>query len=424
MAGGVSFCSSPFHGAHLLMNPLSLLPSEATRPLRAFAFATLCVLGLTLSACSHKEDANSRTSVEVTVMTVEPKDRPQRTEYVGQTESSRLVEIRARVNGYLEKRLYTEGRLVKEGAPLFLIDPRQYEADLQGAKAQLAQHEAQLRNARANLARVKPLAEEKALSPKDLDDAVHQEQDAAATVLAAQATVRQQQLNVGYTRIVSPVSGQTSAARQQEGSYIDSSNNLLTTVAALQPMRVNFNISENQLLTVRREAESGHLVLPELGKLVVRIILSDGTEFPETGRITFSDATFNSQTGTNLIRAELPNKEGTLKPGQFVRVHVEGGVIPKAIVVPQRAVLQTAQGNIVFVIGADNKAQPQPVRLGELDQDQWIITQGLKGGERVVVDGVVKLSPGAAVKIVEPQPAKPAATDNGADSSSPAPASK
>jgi membrane fusion protein (multidrug efflux system) len=412
---------SSFHGAQVLMNQFSL-PRSAAQRSRGFALVTLCPLALMLAACGHKEDAGARPAMEVTVMTVEPKDRPQRTEYVGQTESSRQVEIRARVNGYLEKRLYTEGSLVKEGAPLFQIDARQYEADLQGAKAQLAQHEAQLRNARANLARVKPLAEEKALSPKDLDDAVHQEQDAAATVLAAEATVRQQQLNVGYTHIVSPVQGQTSSARQQEGSYIDASNNLLTTVAALQPMRVNFNISENQLLAVRREAESGHLLLPDQSKLVVRIILSDGTEFPETGRITYSDATFNSQTGTFLVRAELPNKEGTLKPGQFVRVHVEGGVVPKAIVVPQRAVLQTAQGNIVFVIGPDNKAQQLPVRLGELDQDQWIITQGLKGGERVVVDGVVKLSPGAAVKIVEPQAAKPTASDATAatDNSSPA----
>jgi RND family efflux transporter, MFP subunit len=352
---------------------------------------------------------------EVTAVTVTARNIPATYDFVGKTESTRKVEIRARVQGFLNKRSYEEGEIVKAGQTLFLMDRKPFEAKLKVAKAALGQQEARLRTARANLNRVRPLAAENAVSQKDLDDAIGQEQAAAAAVEAAKAEVIGTDLDLGYTTIRSPLQELASYAVVTEGTYVDFSNSLLTNVSVLSPMRVNFSVSENQILKVRDEAALGQLRRPERADYEVEIVLADGSVFPEKGRITFADVEFSETTGTYLVRAEIPNLDASLRPGQFVRARVLGAVRPGAIVVPKRAVLQTAQGSMVFVISKDGTAEPRPLTLGDWYEEDWIVTQGLRGGETVAVDGAIKLRPGAPVKVVEAGPATGPAEKVGSD---------
>jgi membrane fusion protein (multidrug efflux system) len=352
---------------------------------------------------------------EVTVIKTVPRDTPVVIEFVGKTVSSRRVEIRSRIEGFLEKRLYTEGTMVRKGDVLFQMDQKPFQADLQAAKAELAQQQARLDNAEANLKRVKPLAEKNAVSQKDLDDAIGTYRSSAAAVEAAKAKVVQAELNLSYTTITSPVTGLSSFAIQQEGAYISyGSSSLLTYVAQIDPMWVEFSVSENQILRSRREAAQGIIEEPEHGNFEVEIILADGTVFPNRGRITFADASLSEETGTFLIRAEVANTMTTgstherelLRPGQFVRARLHGTIRPNAILVPQRAVQQGAKGSFVWVIDEAGKAEFQPVTVGQWHEDQWFIDQGLEGGETIVVNGALKLRAGVPVKIVEAEEEK------------------
>ncbi len=223
------------------------------------ALASLLSGALLAAGCSKAPPPASPKVADVTVMTIQPRDTPVVFDFVGQTQSSREVEIRARVDGFLEKRVYTEGNLVKAGETLFLMDQKPFEASLQQARGELAQQQARLQVAEANLARVKPLAEQNAVSKKDLDDAVGNEKSARAAVLTAEGSVRQAELNLSYTTIVSPLTGLSSFAKIQEGAYVNASNNLLTTVAQLDPMWVNFSVSENQNLRFDDQVNKGDL---------------------------------------------------------------------------------------------------------------------------------------------------------------------
>jgi len=378
---------------------------------------------LLVAGCSkEKPVAAAPPAVEVGVMTVALRDVPLVYDFVGQTESSQQVEIRARVNGFLDKRVYTEGAVVKAGQTLFLMDRKPFEATLQAAEAELGQQQARLSTARADLKRVRPLAERNALSQRDLDDAVGKEQAAAAAVEGAKANVISARLNLGYTTITSPVAGLSSFAKRQPGSYIDSANSLLTYVARLDPMWVNFSLSENEVLRMRTERESGAIKYPGQDNFDVVIVLADGTEFPNHGRIAFADASFNAQTGTYLVRAELANPEGVLRPGQFVRVKVHGATRTSAIAVPQDAIIQTQRGQTVWVIGPDNKAQQRVVDVGEWTGNNWVVRSGLKAGERVAVSGTLRLAPGVPVKPVEARPGAAPAAASGAAAPPAAPA--
>ncbi|WP_422823095.1 efflux RND transporter periplasmic adaptor subunit [Variovorax ureilyticus] len=325
-------------------------------------------------------------------------------EFVGQTESSQQVEIRARVNGFLEKRVYTEGTFVEPGQVLFRMDVKPFEASLKAAKAELAQQQARLATARANLARVKPLVADNALAVKDLDDATGTEQAASAAVEAAAAKVTDAQLNLGYTTITSPVAGQSSFAKVQDGAYVNAENSLLTYVAKLDPMRVNFSLSENESLRLQDEIAKGKLIKALRDDYAVELLLADGSSFPAQGRITFADASFSQETGTFLLRAELPNPKGELRPGQFVRVKVHGFQRPNSIIVPQRAVQEGPRGEYVWVVDGEGKASQRLVSVGDWMGDQWLVTAGLKDGERVVVDGFMRLAPGAPVKVKDVPP--------------------
>lgn len=351
-----------------------------------------------VSACS-KDPATTPEPppVTVTVITVEPKDTQIVSQFDGQTVSSRQVTIMARVDGFLDKRVYTEGSMIKAGEVMFLQDPRPFQAQLDAAKGALAAQQARWETTKKNLARVKPLAALNALSAKDLDDAIGSELSAAASVQTARADVEQAQLNLNYTTITSPLAGRSSYARVQEGAYVSFSNNLLTYVDQVDPIYVNFSLSENQLLEVSGLVKSGILQQPKDMDYEVNLELADGKEYAQSGRITFADADFNKSTGTYLLRATLPNPDAELRPGQFVRVSLRGSVAPNAMLVPQQAVLQGAKGHFVMVVDKDSKAQIRPVEVGSWYKDQWFIRSGLAAGEVVVVDGMVKLAPGVRV---------------------------
>ncbi|RKP43628.1 efflux RND transporter periplasmic adaptor subunit [Trinickia fusca] len=334
-------------------------------------------------------------------MIVTARDTPVDFEFTAQTQSSREVEIRARVDGFLDKRTYIEGQTVKTGQTMFLMDPKPFEAALQTAKGELAQQQARLTVARRNLARVRPLAAQNALSQKDLDDAVGNEQQAAAAVISAQGQVQSAQLNLGYTTIKSPLNGLASYARQQDGSYVTATAaGLLTYVYQLDPMWVNFSISENELLRYQDQIRAGKLRFPPNSEFVVTVVLADGSEFPERGRISFSNPAFSTETGTFLVRAVLGNPKGLLRPGQFVRARVSGATRPDAILIPQRAVLQGARSHYVWVLDNESKAHQRVVEVGDWNGENWFITDGLKSGERVVVDGAIRVAPNAPLKIV------------------------
>jgi membrane fusion protein (multidrug efflux system) len=350
----------------------------------------------------HKADksATQQEQVEVTVVTVKPTDIPVSFEYVAQVQSSRQVSIQARVSGFLEKRVYTEGSLVKAGQTLFLMDQKPFKAQLDQAEAALEKSTAAFDVARKNLARVKPLAAADALSQRELDDATGQFHTSGAAVAQAKAVVEQAKLNLSYTVIKSPVDGITSYALQQDGSYLSPQNSQLTTVAVTSPIYVNFSLSENDRLKIRDETERGLLRGPKGNKYTAEIVLADGSIFSHTGQVTFANPMFNPQTGTFLVRITVDNPENWLRPNEFVRVRIKGATRPDAVLIPQRAVQQASRGHFVWVAGKSGKVEPRPVTLGDAHASDWFINDGLKAGDRVVVDGALALSPGAQVRVV------------------------
>ena len=380
-----------------------------TPPSAAFPYRlSLALCLLSMAGCGgDKPGAPAEPqAVPVAVITLQATDVPHVGEFVGETESSQEVEIRARVEGFLESIAYREGSLVDKGDVLFQMDRKPFEAALSAARAELQAQQARLSTATANLQRVAPLAAEDALSQKDLDDAKGAKDAAVAAVEGARSRVQQAEINLSYTTILSPVTGVTSFARKQPGSFIaPGPDSLLTYVSALDPMRVNFSVSENEQLRFTKLVEQGKIRPAEEQKYTVKVVLADGTVVPAPGHITFGDASFNKDTGTFLVRAELPNEDGTLRPGQFVRVLMGGAYWVDAIQVPQRAVMQGPQGNFVWVVDAESKAQFRPVTVGPLSDDTWLISEGLADGERIVVDGGLKLAPGVPVKALSPEEA-------------------
>jgi membrane fusion protein (multidrug efflux system) len=349
--------------------------------------------------CSEAENApKGPPTIPATVITVEAQDTPVTFEFVGQAESSRQVEIRARVDGFLEKQTYQDGELVQENQVLFELDKKPLEANLQQVQGELALHRARLTTATANLGRIRPLAEQDAVSKKDLDDAIGAENETKAAVLAAEGAVREAELNLSYATIFTPVTGLASKAVKQEGSYIPTGQeSLLTYVAQLDPVWVNFSVSENQLLSGRQEVASGLLRHPGDDRFVVEVVLADGSSHPYKGHVNFSEPSVDPETGTLLIRAELANPEGTMRPGQFVRVRLHGASRPDAILLPQTAVMQGAKGHFVWVVNPEGKAEVRVVEVGSWHGNDWFITDGLQVEDQVVIDNLIKLQQGIAV---------------------------
>jgi membrane fusion protein (multidrug efflux system) len=355
----------------------------------------------------------------VSVQTVQPVSVPVRFEFVGQTAGSKEAEVRARVQGILERRTYQEGSRVKAGQLLFVIDPKPYAAQLQAAEADLARAQAQSAQATRNLERVKPLAGSKAISQRDYDEAVSAAESGNAAVKQAQARLTEARLNLGYTSVTAPVGGLASRALKSEGSLVTpGDNSLLTTVSQVDPLYVNFGVSEAEQRLMLKAVGSSVTGNPANAKTPqaasVTLKLSDGTAYPHQGRLGFIDPRVNTQTGSFDARAEVPNPEGALRPGQFVRVVIESAPRSNVIVVPQRAVMDGPEGKFVYVTGKsqDGKdvALPRPVTVGEwvnIDgQSQWIIEQGLAAGDVVIVEGTAKIFPipGGAPIMLGPPP--------------------
>ena len=353
----------------------------------------------------------------VTVTVVEPKDVPVSYEYVAQTAGFREVEVRARVTGILLKRNYQEGAPVKRGESLFTIDPAPFQVALSRAEADVAMAEARLSQAKRETNRLKPVIAARAASQKEMDDAASAEQVAEAEMKNAQARMAEAKLNLDYTRVEAPISGVSSRAVVSEGALVSGPNVLLTTVTQTDPMYVIFGIPDREFLAMRRDIEAGRLKIPQGGRFKAEVKLSDGTLYGKAGLVNFSDVRVNTQTGSSEARAEIANPAGLLRAGEFSRVVLSGAVRPGAIVIPQRAVMESPKGKYAFIVNAESKAEIRPLEVGDWTGDGWIINGGLKPGDRVVVEGVMKLSlmgPGAPVKIADGKGApggKPEAKD-------------
>jgi membrane fusion protein, multidrug efflux system len=367
---------------------------------RSALLAAVAGLGL-LAGCGKEVPKPPPPPLEVSIVTIQPRDIDISREYIAQTQSSQAVNIQARVSGWLDKRVYTEGSVVKAGQVLFRMDQKPFQANLDAANAALQRNQAAMTVAKQNLDRTKPLAAKNALSQKDLDDATGQYEQAAAAVEQSKAQVTSAQLDLSYTVITSPVNGISSYAAVADGTYLSPQNSQLTTVSVLTPMWVNFSLSENEFLRIQNDIRDGRLKLPPGGDMVVEIVQPDGSIFPFSGRITFADPSYNAQTGTFLIRATVANPKGVLRPNQYVRARLKGGVRPNAILVPQRAVQQGAKGHFAWVLDSQGKAEQRPLVVGDWYGDSWFVNEGLRPGDRLVVDGGQRLSSGAAVIVVQ-----------------------
>ena len=373
--------------------------------------APLILLAAITAACGKSENKPAeKPPVDVSVVTIARRDAPVTPVYVAQTQSSQAVNIQARVSGFLDKRVYVEGSVVKAGQVLFQMDQKPFQAQVDAQQAALARSQASLEVAKANLARTKPLVQQNALSQKDLDDAQGQYDSAAAAVEQGKAQLETAKLNLSYTTITSPVTGVSSFAAIADGTYLSPQNSQLTTISVLSPMWINFSVSENQMGRIRDEVQRGLLKLPSGGQFIVEVELVTGALFPFTGRLTFADPSYNAQTGTFLIRASVQNPSGVLRPNQYVRVRLKGAVRPMAIVVPQRAVQQGGKGQFVWVVNKQDQAELRPVTVGDWEGDDWFIDDGLEEGDRVVVEGQQRLAQGAKVKASAYVPAKATAT--------------
>jgi len=388
--------------------------AERHIPARARA-AGLLAMTLALAGCGpggggapHGAGGGMPPAV-VAVQEVQARTVPVEFEYPSQVAGSREVEVRARVGGILLKRNFAEGAAVRAGQSLFNLDSAPFEAAAARAEADVSAAEARLAAASRNAKRMKPLFEARAASQKDLDDAVSAEEVATADVKATRARLLEARLNLGYTRVESPVAGVTSRALKSEGSLIPGPDVLLTTVTQVDPVYVNFGVSENEQERLRRETAAGRLTLPKDNRFDITVRFEDGTTYARSGKLAFSDVRVNNATGTSDARAEIANPEGRLRPGQFVRVILRGAERPNAVAVPQRAVLEGPQGKMVYLLSPDNKAMPQPVTVGDWTGSDWIIAAGLKPGDKVIVDGLAKIFfPGAPVQVGDPNAVAPA----------------
>lgn len=366
----------------------------------------LLVLALvgTLAGCGGESTttANTMPAVPVVVNVATPTDVPLTTEMVGETAGFREIEVRSRVSGILLKRTYVEGQPVTAGQELFLIDPAPYKVALEQAKSTLAQEQARLNKARADRDRIIPLFKRQVVSRKDYDDTIANYEASVASHQAAQAKVKEADLNLSYTQVTAPIGGMASKSSQSEGSLISTSgdSSLLTTITQYNPLYVNFSYSEQDRLNFENSVKKGVIEAKDANNWRTHIQLADGSVYPEAGKLNFSDNRVDPQTGTIRARAIFDNKNGVLLPGQFVRMTIDLGTRKNAIVVPPRAIVQSQADRMVMVVDADNRVTPRPVKLGPVVADGVLIDSGLTAGDRFIVEGLMKARPGTVVKPV------------------------
>jgi membrane fusion protein (multidrug efflux system) len=337
---------------------------------------------------------------QVEVITVETQTIPDEPEFIGQAEASRPVEIRSQVTGILKAVLYPEGRDVKKGDRLYQIDPIPFKAAAASVKAKIAQAEARVVQAKQNLARVKPLLAEQAVSQKDVDDAVAEELSANAALQGAQADLIKTQFDLDNTLITAPITGLIERSRYYEGRLVSAQTDLLTTIHRVDPMYVVVNVPETFILKRRRDIEAKRITHPGAYQLRGRLTFMDGTIYPHEGVLDLLEPGLRTETSSRQTRITFPNPTRTLLPGQFVKVRFTGDTKTDAVLIPQRAVLQGPQGPFVFVVNRDEKVEIRDVAAADWKGDQWLIDRGLIAGDRVVVNGLMKIGPGAPVKAV------------------------
>lgn len=390
----------------------------------ALASALLAACGDKAAAPAGAPPGGMPPPPPVGVVTVAPQAVPLQTELPGRVEPVRTAQVRARVNGVVLQRAFREGSEVKAGQLLFQIDPAPYEAALASANAQLARAQASLAQATATAERFKPLAAAQAISQQDYANALAAQKAAEADVAAGRAAVQTASINVGYARVTAPISGRIGRALVTEGALVSAAE--ATQLALIQQtasVYVNFTQSAGEVLALRKAFAANQLRRLGGDAVAVRVVLEDGSELPRAGKLLFSDISVDAGTGQVTLRAEVPNADGQLLPGQYVRVRLAQAEMPAGFLVPQQAVTRTGQGDTVLVVGDGNKPAPRPVKLGSSLNGQWIVTDGLKEGDKVIVDGFQKMFvPGAPVTPVPWRPAAAAASAPAGAGSAAAPA--
>ena len=370
------------------------------RPFFRVVFLFLGAFGL--AACGGKTDTNAEKPVPVTTRTVAVSTAPIVLEAVGRTEGSKEVEIRARVSGIVQKRLYDEGSFVRAGAPLFQIERAPFEIALAHAKATADQMEATNDQARREADRLAGLLASAAVSKRLAEEAATAYRSSTATLAAARAAVREAELNLSYTSVVAPISGVTGRAQHSEGSLVtaNTDSSLLTTISQTDPIWVRFALSEAEQQGLRRTGDENS---------IVELVLADGETYGERGRLNFAGSTVDQSLGTVQLRAAFPNPKLEILPGQFATVRLDAGT-QQVIAVPQTAVLEGTQGRFVWTVGADGKAAQRAVEVGDWLGQDWIIRKGLNDGDTVILDNLMKLNPGVAVVAQAEQAGAPPAS--------------
>lgn len=375
------------------------------------------VAALSVAACGGGKPPAQQAPppAQVTVTTLAPQDIEMPFSVPGRLQGSREVEVRSRVKGILQSWAYKEGEPVREGQLLFRIDPASYRASVDRAQGVVGEAAAALARTERDVARLGPLAERQAVSRRELDDATSARDQARANLESARAALRSAELELGYTQIVAPVAGISGRALRSQGSLVnDGDASLLTSIWRIDPIWALFTVSDREFARLQAElARDGKT----LADVQAELVLADGRTHPLRGKLNFTGSQIDVSTGSVELRAEFPNADAALLPGLFVRVELKGVTRRGALVVPQRAIQQAPEGRFVYVVGAGEVAESRPVVLEEWSGNDWIVGSGVTAGERVIVDGALKVRPGAPVQVVEPAPAGGApATGAGAGS--------
>ena len=387
-------------------------PALSLRSRALYLIPLAVAVAAVLAGCGGKDSAAAAPGrgmpppPAVGVVTVALTSVALQTELPGRVEALRVAQVRARVNGVVLKRLFVEGSEVKAGQALFQIDAAPYQANFDSAQAGLAKAQANLAQAAAQAERNKPLVEAKAISQQEYLVAVAAAKQGEADVAAGKAAVTSAKLNLDYAAVTAPISGRIGRALVTEGALVSASEaTQLALIQQTNSVYVNFTQSANDVQKLRRALAKGELRSASAGNgaqaAQVHIVLDDGSELSKPGRLLFTDMSVDATSGQVTLRAEVPNADGSLLPGQYVRVRLVQGEVPSAILLPQQAVTRTAGGDTVLVVGADNKPTPRIVKIGAAEGNQWVVLSGLKAGEQVIADGFQKMFvPGAPVKPV------------------------
>lgn len=374
--------------------------------------AGCALLGLTLG-CKRPAAAAPAAPppAEVTVQTITPRRIAVTNELPGRIDAVRIAQVRARVPGILLRRVFEEGADVKQGDVLFEIDPAPFKANLASAQAALAKAEAAQKQAQALVERYKSLLEVEAVSRQDYENAAATAASTAAEVQAARAAITNATLNLGYATVTAPIAGRIGRALVTEGALVGQNESTpLATIQQLDPVYFDFTQSSTELLRLRRAMSAGTVKSIAPGAARITLLLEDGTAYQEPGKLLFSDITVDPNTGMVTLRAEFPNHDRLLLPGMFARGRLEQAVQEEALTVPMRAVARGAEGNATaLVVGADNKVEARPIKLGDAFGDTWIVAEGLRPGERIIVEGLQKARPGSVVNPVTAAAPTPAA---------------